>query len=173
MNKTLTASSSKQGVGRAAAAALSLTAFVLPYALSRSTSPTPDHPRVLLWYRLLRKPAIQPPDIAIPLAWAAIETGLAAAAYRMLRKPPSPANTRALFWWSATVVGIGAWSRLFFGGRNLPVSTVAASALLVVGAGYARTARKVDGPAAAVGVPLLAWVAFATVLTAALWQRNR
>ena len=173
MNKMPTSLTSDQGLGRSAAAALSLTAFALPYAISRSTSPTPDHPRVLLWYRFLRKPAIQPPDIAIPLAWTALESGLAVAAYRLLRKPPSPARTRALVWWAATVVGIGGWSRLFFGGRSLPVSTAAATALLAVGAGYTLAARKVDVPAAAAGVPLTAWVAFATVLTAALWHRNR
>jgi tryptophan-rich sensory protein len=34
-------------------------------------------------------------------------------------------------------------------------------------------AKRVDGLAAGAGVPFVAWVAFATLLTAALWRRNR
>ena len=155
------------------AAAIATTAYLVPYALSRSTSPSPDHPRVFLWYRTLRKPAFEPPDVAIPLTWLAIETGLAAAGYRVLRRPSSPARTRALAWLGGNVVGIGAWSRLFFGGRSLPASTVAAAALVVTAGGCVDAVRKVDRPAAAATVPFVAWVAFATVLTAALWRRNR
>ncbi|RYY52060.1 MAG: tryptophan-rich sensory protein, partial [Comamonadaceae bacterium] len=160
-------------VPKAVAAAVASTAFLVPYALSRSTSPTPDHPRVLLWYAALRKPFFKPPDVAVPLAWTAIESGLAVAAYRLLRGPPSRARASALGWLAANVVGIGAWSRLFFGRRNLPASTVAAGALCAAGAVYTVRAREVDGVAGAAGIPLTAWVAFATVLTAALWRRNR
>lgn len=155
------------------AAAIATTAYVVPYALSRSTSPSPDHPRVFLWYRLLRQPRFKPPDIAIPLTWLGIESGLAFAAYRLLRAAPSKPRTRALALLLGNVVGIGGWSRVFFGGRNLPVSTVAASALIVSSAAYVNTARKVDGPAAVASAPMIGWVVFATVLTAALWKRNR
>jgi tryptophan-rich sensory protein len=162
-----------QGLAPLPAATVAATAYLLPYALSRSTSPTPDHPRVLLWYRLLRKPALKPPDIAIPLTWFGIESGLAFAGYRLLRKPQSPERDRALAWLAGNVTGIGLWSRLFFGSRDLPTSTVAAGALALAGAAYVHEARKVDRPAAAAGVPLVAWVCFATVLTAAIWRRNR
>lgn len=155
------------------AAVVAMGAYAVPYALSRSTSPSPDHPRIFLWYRLLRKPAIQPPDVAIPLTWIGIETGLAYAAYRLLRARSSPARNRALALLAGNVVGIGGWSRLFFGRRNLPVSTGAAAVLLATGATYVHAARKVDTPAAGASAPLVAWVAFATVLTAALWRRNR
>ncbi len=156
-----------------AAATLATTAYVVPYLLSRSTSPSPDHPRVLLWYRWLNKPKIQPPDLAIPVAWVTIESGLAFAGYRLLRKPSSPGRTRALAWLAGNIVGIGAWSRLFFGGRDLPASTVAAAALTVTAGACVHEMRKVDRPAAAATVPLVAWLAFATVLTAAIWRRNR
>lgn len=155
------------------AASIASAAYLVPYLLSRSTTPTPGHPRVLFWYRLLRRPAIQPPDVAIPITWIGIETGLAYAGYRLLRRPASPARTRALAWLAGNVIGIGGWSRLFFGSRNLPVSTIAAAALGASAVVYVNEVRKVDRPAAAASVPLVAWVAFATVLTAALWRRNR
>lgn len=155
------------------AALLASSAFVVPLALSRSTSPTPAHPRIFLWYRLLRKPGYKPPDVAIPIAWTAIESALAFAGYRLLRKPTDPARTRALGWLGLNVMSIGAWSRLFFGSRNLPASTLAAAAMFGTGAAFVAEARKVDVKAAVAGVPFVAWVAFATVLTAGLWRRNR
>lgn len=155
------------------AAGIASGAFVVPIALSASTSPTPQHPRVFFWYRWLRKPGFKPPDIAIPIAWTGIEAALAYAAYRLLRRPGSRARNSALMWLGLNIVSIGAWSRLFFGQRNLPVSTVAAAALVATGSAYVIQANKVDRKAALAGVPFVAWVAFATVLTAAIWRRNR
>ena len=161
------------GLPRPLAAVLAAGAYGLPFLLSRSTSPTPDHPGVFLWYRLLRQPKFKPPDIVIPIAWTLIETGLAAAAYRLLRKPSTPNRNTSLALLAGNVAAIGGWSRLFFGRRNLPASTIAAAAMIGTGVAYVAEARKTDRVAAAAGVPLIAWVAFATVLTAAIWQRNR
>jgi len=158
---------------RALAALVSSSAFVVPFALSASTSPTLRHPRTVFWYRLLRQPAFKPPDAAIPIVWTAIEGLLAFAGYRLLRRPRTPERDRALGWWALNVISIGAWSRLFFGHRNLPASTVGAAAMVASGAAYVLAARKVDRQAAQAGVPFVAWVAFATGLTCAIWLRNR
>jgi len=155
------------------AAGAALGAYVVPLLLSRSTSPTPDHPRILLWYKALRTPRYKPPDLAIPIAWAAIESALALAAYRLLRRPPERARNRALAWLSANIVGIGAWNRVFFGHRRLGSSTVAAAALVGTAGAYVAQAKPVDRVSAASGLPLVAWLAFATVLTADIWRRNR
>ena len=160
-------------VAKPMAAVLAASAFLVPLALSASTRPSVRHPRVMIWYRSLRQPWFKPPDIAVPLAWTAIEAGLARSAYRLLRAAPSSARTRSLSLWAWNVGMIGAWSRLFFGRRNLPASTVAALGMVVSGAAFVQQARQVDAPAARAGVPFVAWVGFATVLTAALWRMNR
>lgn len=160
-------------VARPVAAVLAASAFLVPLALSASTSPSFEHPRVMVWYRSLRQPWFKPPDVAVPLAWTAIEAGLARSAYRLLRAAPSSARTRSLSLWAWNVAMIGAWSHLFFGRRNLPVSSVAALGMVVTGAAFVQQARQVDAPAARAGVPFVAWVSFATVLTAALWRLNR
>jgi tryptophan-rich sensory protein len=128
---------------------------------------------VLLWYALLSKPGYKPPDWAIPVAWGLIETAMAVASYRLLRHPASAPRNRALGLLALNTVCIGAWSQLFFGGRNLPASTLAAAAMVASGAAYVAQARRVDKPAAIAGVPFVVWVAFATLLTAGLWRRNR
>jgi tryptophan-rich sensory protein len=146
---------------------------VVPLALSLSSSPSPSHAGTFIWYRLLRKPAFKPPDWTIPVAWTAIETALACSAYRLLRAPSSAARTRALGWWSWNVFMIGGWSRLFFKGHNLPLSTGAAASMVMSSAVFVREAKRVESPAAVAGIPLVAWVTFATVLTASIWAKNQ
>ena len=78
------------------------------------------------------------------------------------------------FFFGVFLLIFGVWflSRLFFGGRILPPRTVAAAAMIGTGAAYVAEARRTDEVAAAAGIPLTAWVAFATVRTAAIWRRN-
>ena len=162
-----------RGLAPIAAAAIASSALLVPYLISRSTAPTPDNPGIWTWYRSLRKPVFNPPDAMFPVAWLAIESTLAWSGYRMLLQPPNAPRNMSLALLAANVLGIGGWSRLFFGSRNLPMSTVASAALGASAAAYVVQAAKVDRPAAVAGAPLVAWVAFATLLTAAVWQKNR
>ena len=98
---------------------------------------------------------------------------MAVAAYRLIRQPQSAARNKALALLALNTVSIGGWSRVFFGSRSLPVTTVAAAAMIGSGAAYIEQARKVDKQSALAGIPFVAWVAFATLLTAELWRRNR
>lgn len=163
----------RAGVPAPLAAAVASAAYLIPYAMSRSTTPSPDHPRIFVWYRWLKKPSFKPPDIAIPAAWLLIESGLAYAGYRLMRGRPSRGRNRALALLAGNVLGIGGWNVVFFGRRELPVATVAAAALAVTSAVYVNETRKVDRRAAVASVPLVGWVVFATVLTAAIWKKNR
>lgn len=165
--------SARGPISGATAAGIAAVACVVPYVMGRSTSPTPDHPKILFWYKTLSQPKFKPPDIAIPVGWSLIESCLAWAAYRLLRTKASANRNMSLAWLAANVVAIGGWSRLFFGRRNLPASTIAAAAMVGTGAAYVSTACSTDKVAAAAGVPFVVWVGFATVLTAAIWRRNR
>ena len=57
--------------------------------------------------------------------------------------------------------------------RRLGASTLAAGAMLTAAATSAFAARRVDGPAAGATTPVVAWLAFATVLSEELFRRNR
>jgi len=162
---------SARGLPRPWAAGLAATALVWPMVAGKRWGPQRLVPGV--WYRLLHKPSFQPPDVVIPVAWTLIDTALGWGAYRLLRQPGGAARNKALAWLVLNVGLIGGWSGVFFGRRNLPASTAVAAAMVGTGAAFVAQARDVDKPAAAAGVPFVAWVAFATVLTAALWRRNR
>lgn len=156
-----------------AAAALSSMAFFVPLALSASSTPSPNHPRVLSWYLSLRKPAFNPPDWVIPLAWTGIESSLAFSGYRLLRLPLSAERRKALAWLSWNIFMIGGWSRLFFKRRNLALSSIAAATMIATGVEFVRHAKRVDPTAARAAIPFIAWVSFATVLTVTIWGVNR
>jgi len=158
------------GLPPTGAALLAATALVWPALAGRRWGP---HRMVAgIWYRLLHKPSFQPPDPVIPLAWGLIDSALTVAGYRLLRKPSTAPRNRALGLWALNVGLIGGWSAVFFGKRKLSTSTALAAAMIGTGVAYVAQARKVDRPAASAGVPLVVWVAFATVLTAALWRKN-
>lgn len=171
---TISAAAAAQGDGKASrfvAGLLASAALVWPVVAGSRWGP---HRLVAgLWYAMLRKPPFQPPNIAIPVGWTVIDSALAVGAYRLLREPASPPRNRALGWWGVNVALIGGWSAVFFGRRNLPASTALAAGMVTSGAAYVAQAKRVDGLAAGAGVPFVAWVAFATLLTAALWRRNR
>jgi len=70
------------------------------------------------------------------------------------------------------VAMIGGWTKVFFGERSLTGGAVGAAAMIGTGAAYVERASRVDGLAAAAGVPFTAWVAFATVLGEEIRRRN-
>jgi len=126
-----------------------------------------------VWYALLRKPRFNPPRAAFPVVWTALDSALAVGAYRLARQPSTPQRNRALGLFAANVAMIIGWSRLFFGRHDLGAAAAGSAAIAATATAYVAAARPVDKPAAAAGVPLVAWVGFATVLSTAIWRMNR
>ena len=160
------------GLSAPAAAALALSAVAAALLIGRRSSPSPDHPRTRRWYRRLDKPDYTPPSAVYPIAWSAIQAGMAYGGYRLMRAEPTPARNAALGLWSASQVGIGGWSAIFFGERATGTATLASAALGTSAVGYVVTARKTDQTAAWAGAPLVGWVAFATLLSEEIWRKN-
>ncbi len=132
----------------------------------------PQRPSTAAWYAMLRKPGYTPPGPLIGAAWGVLETLLAATGYRLLRARRQDARSVALGCWGLTLAGLAGYPWLFFGRKRLASSTAASGAMLASAAGLAFAARDVDEPAAAMTVPLLLWLGFATVLSEELWRRN-
>ena len=151
-------------LSRPAAAALAVTALVAPALASLSDSPSRSR-STKVWYALLHKPRFNPPKAVFPVVWTLLDGALALGAYRLARQPSTPQRNRALGLFATNVAMITGWSKLFFG-RGAAAITAAAAA-------YVAAARPVDKPAAASAVPLVAWVAFATVLSTTVWKMNR
>ncbi|MGA1798908.1 tryptophan-rich sensory protein [Sphingomonas sp. 4RDLI-65] len=140
--------------------------------VGRRNAPDPSHPRIRRWYRRLDKPEFTPPDAAFGAVWPVLETGLAVGGYRLLRQPSGPARNTAVGLWLLNTAMVGGWTQLFFRQKKLGASAVASAAMVASSAAYVATAAKVDKPAAATGVPFVAWLGFATLLAKRIWRDN-
>jgi len=154
------------------AAGLALGAVTTALIVGGRASPTPDHPRTRTWYKRLTKPAFTPPSPVYAVAWTGIQASLAYGGYRLLRADPSPERTTALLLWSGNQVGIAGWSEVFFGQRAPGWGTLASAALGANAVGHVAAASRVDTTSARLGIPLIAWVGFATLLSEEIWRRN-
>lgn len=125
------------------------------------------------WLPQLDRPAYQPPDWVFGPVWTILYALMGVSLRLTWRGPRSPDRDRAtrLF---AVQLGLNAlWTFVFFGLRSPAGGLVDAAALLVAVALTVRAMWPVSRVAALLLVPYLAWVAFATVLTAGIWRRNR
>ncbi len=154
------------------AAGLAIGAVTAALLVGGRASPGPDHPRTRRWYRRLSKPSFTPPPPVYAVAWTGIQASLAYSGYRLLRAEASTERTTALALWTANQVGVGGWSEVFFGQRSPGWGTIASAALGANAIGYVVAADQVDTTASRAGVPLVAWVAFATLLSEEIWRKN-
>jgi tryptophan-rich sensory protein len=161
-----------EGLSPVWAAGLALGTVAVAAVIGSRASPTPDHPRTRRWYKRLEKPSYTPPSGAFAIAWTCIQASLAYGGYRLLRAEPSPARSTALALWAGNQVGVGGWSEVFFGNRAPGWGTIASAALAANAVCYVAAADSVDKTAARTGLPLVAWVAFATLLSEEIWRRN-
>lgn len=166
-------SRTQRGLSPGWAAGLAAGAVCAALLVGQRASPSPDHPRTQRWYRRLDKPDFTPPMPVFPIAWTGIESALAYGGYRLMRLEPSPERTTALALWALNQVGIGGWSEVFFGQRSPGWGTIAAAGLGVSAAGYVVAAHEADEVASYLGVPLVAWIAFATLLSEEIWRKNQ
>ncbi len=154
--------------------ALGLVAVVLGASaiVGRRNAPDPSHPGIRRWYRRLDKPGFTPPDAAFGAVWPVLETGMAVGGYRLLRQPSGPARNTALGVWLINTAMVGGWTQLFFREKKLGASAAVSAAMVASSAAYVSAAARVDKPAAAVGVPFVAWLGFATLLAGRIWRDN-
>jgi tryptophan-rich sensory protein len=124
------------------------------------------------WYRELEKPVFTPPDRVFPVVWTALYAAMAASAWRIARRPPSPARRRALGLWATQLALNAAWTPLFFGARRPRAALGDLTALLGALGAYTATAARVDRPAAWLMAPYLGWSLFAFALNAEIARRN-
>ncbi|MDN5894316.1 MAG: tryptophan-rich sensory protein [Nocardioides sp.] len=125
------------------------------------------------WYSSLDKPAIQPPPLVFPVVWSilyaqtAVGSGIAQA---HMAEQPAKGYRRKLALNMALNAG---WCWSFFKAQQTGASIVVAGALAASSADLARTAGSAATPAGRFLVPYTLWTGFATVLTTAIWRKNR
>ncbi|MGN6229115.1 MAG: TspO/MBR family protein [Dyella sp.] len=121
------------------------------------------------WYAGLAKPSFNPPNSVFAPVWSVLYLLMGIAAWRTWRQRGIDAATGL---WLAQLAFNAAWSWLFFGRHLLAVALVEIVVLLALIVATTVAFFRRDRAAGWLMVPYVAWVSFATLLNAALWQLN-
>jgi len=121
------------------------------------------------WYAHLVKPPFNPPDWIFAPVWSLLYAMMAVAAWRAwLRGGFGP----GVALWLVQLAFNAAWSWLFFGLHQIGIALLEILVLLTLVAATTMAFWRRERLAGGLMIPYLAWVAFASVLNAALWVLN-
>ena len=124
------------------------------------------------WYRTLAKPPFNPPDWVFAPVWMALFFMMAIAGWRVWRRDGLRKARLALTLFALQLALNLAWSIVFFGLRSIGAALVEIVVLLLAILATTAVFWQHDRLAGMLFIPYAGWVAFATVLNAALWQLN-
>ena len=127
------------------------------------------------WYADLNKPFFNPPNWIFAPVWTSlyIMMGIAAGLVWNQIALKREVVTKALQFFTIQLVLNALWSYLFFGLHNPMLATIEVVLLwLMIFETYSQFA-KINKTASYLMLPYLAWVSFASVLTASIWWLNR
>ncbi len=124
------------------------------------------------WYQSLRKPAFNPPDWVFAPVWTTLYVLMAVAAWRVWRRPASPARRSALLVFALQLALNLLWSFLFFGLQSIDLALI--EIFILLGCIIANTVLfwRIDAAAGILFVPYVIWVGYAAILNGALWLLN-
>jgi len=128
---------------------------------------------VRTWYPTLTRPVFAPPNWVFGPVWTALYAMMGVASWLVWRAPDRPRARHALALYSLQLLLNLAWSWLFFGLRQPLAALVEIVALLTLIALTTLRFAPLSRAAAALMMPYLAWVSFATLLNAGFWWLNR
>lgn len=121
-----------------------------------------------VFYAQLNQPDWAPPTWLFGPAWTLLYVLMAVAAWRVGRAGRSP----ALYLYLVQLAFNALWSWLFFAWRMGAAAFVCIIVLWLLIAATIALFRRIDRLAAALLLPYLAWVSFASALCFSIWQRN-
>lgn len=121
------------------------------------------------WYTALNKPPFNPPNWIFAPVWTALYVMIAVAGWRTWMREHTSAVMKV---WFAQMALNFAWSPLFFGAHQMTLALIVIAALAVTIAMFIALTRHDDKPSAWLFAPYLAWVSFATLLSASLIVLN-
>lgn len=147
---------------------LALLAFLL-VAFAAASSGAVFRPGA--WYQTIRKPHWTPPNWVFPTVWTVLYIAMAVAGWLVWRKVGLAALPFAFY--AAQLVFNAAWSALFFGLKRPDVAFADLVLLWLSIAGTLVIFATIDGLAAVLFVPYLAWVSVAGALNLSIWRHNR
>jgi len=127
---------------------------------------------VATWYPTLAKPGFTPPSWVFGPVWTTLYLLMGVALYLVWRRATGRIRRAALAAFGVQLALNAAWTLTFFGAREILGGLVVIVALLAAILATMGAFARVDRRAAALLVPYLLWVGFATALNYELWRLN-
>ena len=123
-------------------------------------------------YLAFERPVWAPPGWAFGVVWPVLYVLIGVAAWRVWRAGGVRASAWPLGLWAVQLVLNAAWPGVFFGGDALWAAVAVILVLDVVVVATVATFSRVDRAAAALLLPYLAWLLYATALNVAIAAVN-
>lgn len=121
------------------------------------------------WYQALAKPAWTPPNWLFAPVWSVLYIMIAFAGWLVW---DTEGSTPAVANWIVQLGLNAAWSWVMFGLHNISAALGVIAVLWLAIVLFIITARRTSKVAAALFVPYLAWVSYATALNFEIWRLN-
>ena len=121
------------------------------------------------WYAGLAKPAFNPPNWIFGPVWTVLYVPIAVVGWRTWVRDGR--GSLMAIWWGQLALNF-LWSPVFFGAHRIGLALADILALLAAILAFIALSWTRDRVAAWLFVPYAAWVAFASLLNAAIWQLN-
>jgi translocator protein len=146
---------------------------VIPVAAAFVLGQIATFPNLAPWYAGLVKPAFNPPNWVFGPVWTTLFVLMAFAVWRVLRlRRRTPARRLGLTLFYSQLASNAAWSWMFFAAHSPALGLFNIVPQLMVIAATVIAFWRLDRIAGWSLGPLLAWVAFATILNFAIWSLN-
>lgn len=121
------------------------------------------------WYAGLAKPLFNPPGWIFGPVWTVLYVLIAVAGWRTFERDRTGWPMR--LWWAQLVLNF-LWSPVFFAAHRIGLALAIVLLMLAAILAFIATVRRHDRVAAWLFVSYAAWVAFASVLNAAIFTLN-
>ncbi|MCF1474277.1 MULTISPECIES: TspO/MBR family protein [Rhizobium/Agrobacterium group] len=125
------------------------------------------------WYDGLEKPFFNPPGWIFGPVWTVLYVLIGLAGARIWQRTrQSRGASRAMALWFGQMLLNFLWSPAFFGAHSTGLALIVILPMLALILAFVWQVRRLDRVAMLCFIPYAAWVAFATVLNAALFLLN-
>ena len=126
-----------------------------------------------LYGQIPDKPPLSPPGWLFPVVWTILYTLMGISAARIWAAPLTQARSRGLNLFIAQLIVNFFWSPIFFNAQAYGLALLWVILLWILVLLMIRQFRKVDPAAAALQMPYLLWLTFASYLNWGVWRLNR
>ncbi|MEO0065535.1 MAG: hypothetical protein RI983_861 [Bacteroidota bacterium] len=124
------------------------------------------------WYAGLNKPSFNPPNWLFGPVWTSLYTMMGIAFYLIWKQPATDSRKKAIQLFIIQFVFNFFWSIIFFSLHAIAAALIEIIVMWVFILLTILQFSKLSKTAAWLMVPYIAWVSFATLLTASIWKLN-